>query len=209
MIRNILWVTGPSAAGKTFVLNKLSGLLSNSIVLTDAAEMLFLNDLDTGHQHHIHPDGKEGFLLTSTYHFDESVRRISKKLLEKPEDQMALVELARGLGDYTNIDLSYARLLGLIPETVFERSSFLYIQASWEERIARNVERRTFGYAQYLERQSFYVPVEAMEGFFRKDDFNEVKDRFPCPVYILENNGITPVELEKRISNAAEILHRS
>lgn len=201
MNENIIWVTGTSASGKTSVIRRLLEKFPEGQVLSDAREMLILNEEDVDHQHHIHPDGGEGFFLTSSYHFDKSVTRIAKKLSNVYEDKLAIVEIARGQGDLKHIDLSYRRFLELVPSCIFEKSVVIYTQASWETRFSRNMERRTTSHARNVERQSFYVPTDAMEGYFRTDDFEQAKESFLCPVFVIDNENSSEEELSLQVDN--------
>ena len=203
MKRDIIWITGPAATGKTFVINQLINYFLNNIILTDATEMLYLNKIDDSHSHHIHPGNNEGFLLTSSYHFDESVKRIYRKLLNKSNTSTVLVELARGMGDFVHIDLSYRRFISLLPKQIFNRSIILYVRTNWEKRLVRNLERGKLAFPQKVESQSFHVPIEAMEGFFKKDDFDVVKDSISCPIYILNNESNTKIDLKEKIKDIA------
>lgn len=201
MNRNIIWVTGTSASGKTSVIRQLLDKFPEGQILSDAREMLILNEEDVDHRHHIHPGGGEGFLLTSSYHFDESVRRIANRLNALDPNTLAIVEIARGQGDKNDIDLSYRRFLELVPANIFDKSVVLYTQATWETRSIRNTGRRTASYARNVERQSFYVPADAMESFFRTDDFEQVRELFPCPVYIINNENVSEDELIQQLDN--------
>lgn len=205
MKRNIIWVTGPAASGKTWILNELAGYIKTNAILSDAAELLDLNEQDIHHKHHIHPSSTEAFEITSTYPFDEAVRRICMKLLTL-NDETVFVELARGKGDRHDIDVSYTRLLDLIPQRVFERSFFVYVQANYETRITRNAKRRKTDYARNVTQESFYTPVEAMRGFFKHDDFQAVQHLIPCPVYTLDNRSASKDELRKDIRRLAKML---
>lgn len=197
--RNIIWVTGPSAAGKTVVIDELKKIVMDCEIYTDGAEILYLNSLDINHLHHIHPDGNEGFLLTSNFHFDESIRQLVKKLKDVPEDKKVLVELARGVGNNSEIDLSYSRFIDLVDEEIMGRSVLLYLKSGWEQRLERNKERRVYRIGHDLNKKSFYVPMSAMEGFFRGDDFDKMRSKLNCPVYVLDNQHTNEDELRKKV----------
>jgi len=198
-MRNIIWVTAPSGAGKTIVLNELLKYFNNSQVLTDAAEMLALNKQDKEHLYHIHPFDDERFVLTSTHHFDQAVKNICNILANMTKDKIILVELARGTGDSRTVDSSYRRLLALIPKTVFENSVFIHIEVSYNQRIYRNNLRKIAGFSQNINEQSFSVPEEAMNSFYRSDDFSAMSSLYPCPIFILDNDNIPKEELTSKI----------
>lgn len=206
MNRNIIWVTGTSASGKTSVIRQLLEKFPEGQILSDAREMLMLNEEDINHQHHIHPNGGEGFFLTTSHHFDESVRRIANRLNILDPNTLAIVEIARGQGDKEDIDLSYRRFLELVPAKVFDKSVVLYTYATWETRSIRNAGRRTTSYARNVERQSFYVPPDAMESFFRTDDLEQVRELFPCPVYTINNENVSENELRQQVDNFVDNL---
>lgn len=205
--RNIIWVTAPSGAGKTFIINELAQYTPDSLILSDAAEILRLNKLDTSHAHHIHPDDGEAFLLTSTYHFDEAVRNICNQLSKIASDKPVLVELARGKGQYRDIDPSYNRLLELIPPSIMSKSVMVYVRASYAERVVRNNKRRVTNFNHDLIASSFFVPEQAMEGFYEVDDFLTLQKQnsFSCPTYVIENNTSVD-ELREQVSVVADQL---
>lgn len=202
MKRTIIWVTAPAAAGKTTAINELTKYLKPRRILTDAGEILALNERDINHVHHIHPNNDEGFLLTSSHHFDQAVRQLSQKLLSNEvPSEITLVELARGVGENPNINVSYRRLLALIPPEVFARSIFVYIKSSNSRRQQRNLQRKKVNYAQNIESESFFVPPKAMQDFFIEDDFETHKSKWPCPVYMVENDDVTLVEFKGRLQS--------
>lgn len=202
-MRHIVWVTAPSGAGKTEVLKRLADHFSGYDILSDAEEMLKLNKQDVQHEHHVHPNGGEEFLLTSTRHFDGAVRNLSDILRERSDEELIFVELARGKGDMAHIDPSYNRLLQLLPEDIFDRSVFVYVETSHRERMMRNAPRRVENFNDNIKDESFRVPVDAMNGFYKYDDFTEVKDKIPCPVFVIENGDISLQELDERIMETA------
>lgn len=195
MNRNVIWISGQAASGKSTVIRELSTLLPNCRILSDAEEMLRLNQEDVNHLYHSHPHGEGSFLLTSSHHFDTSIRRLVEKL-KTETSKTTFVELARGGGAANDIDLSYRRFLEIVPQKIFNSSVFLYIRADWQVRIARNSKRASIP-AVNLERESFFVPAEAMESFFQRDDFDEVKEAFPCPIYEIDNNTLTEDQLQE------------
>ncbi|HET7640994.1 MAG TPA: hypothetical protein VFK47_19955 [Ktedonobacteraceae bacterium] len=196
-VPDTFWITAPSGAGKTLVANELAARLGAPIV-TDAAEMLALNRQDTSHKHHVHPNGDEAFLLTSSRHYDGVVQRLCSALVSRPPGKV-IVELARGVGDNQAVDPSYKRLLGLIPSAMFARSAFVYVQAGFDQRTERNMGRRRRNFSDGLVAQSFFVPVAAMEGFYRRDDFMAVRNRFPCPTHVINNERMSLQGLRQQI----------
>lgn len=199
MMRNLIWITAPSGAGKTIVLNELSKYFSGSRLFTDAAEMIALNKADTEHLYHIQPFNDERFILTSTYHFDQAVKNLCDIMATVPKDEIVFIELARGTGDSQTVDPSYVRLLSLIPRTIFERSVFIHIKADYLRRTYRNKHRKIAGFEENINEQSFFVPKEAMDAFYRHDDFSVVSNSFPCPVFSIDNNNMSKKELGSQI----------
>ena len=108
--------------------------------------------------------------------------------------------------DKADIDLSYKRFLELITLELLEKSVVLYTYASWEVRSDRNTGRTTTSYARNVERQSFYVPTDAMESFFRTDDFEQVRELFPCPVFTIDNEKVLKNEFEQQVDNFVKTL---
>lgn len=202
MKRNIVWVTGSAASGKTTFISLLTKKLQIfHKVLTDAQEMLELNKLDIGHKHHTHPKGEEGFLLTSSYHFDESIRRIVDQITQEKE-MFFIIEIARGVGTNAKIDLTFRRFIELIPSDVWSRSVLVYFNTPVNIRKDRNNLRRRVGFGSDIRRESFYVPSSAMEQFFLEDDFEKVKDKVDCPIVNVSNIDLT----KKELRSAADFL---
>jgi dephospho-CoA kinase len=198
-----IWITGTSAAGKTFVISELEKHIPNNDLYSDAKEILYLNELDRKHGHHIHPDNGEGFLLIDSTHFDKAVKNICKKLIKGRSKKLAFIELARGIGDNKKIDVSYIKLIDLIPRKVLEESCFIYIKSNWKQRLSRNLNRNK---SNYLANRSFYVPDTAMKAFFRTDDFPKLQKLLPCPVFVLENNNVSANGFAKKVSKLFKVI---
>lgn len=206
MQRNIIWVTGSAASGKTTFIEYFTQKFEFPyFLLTDAQEMLELNELDSEHKHHIHPKGEEGFLLTSNYHFDESIRRLVAKS-EKELERFLIIEVARGKGSNLQIDLSFKRFLELVSPDIWNRSILIYLKASLDTRKARNDKRRKNNFASGVERESFYVPSNALEQFFLEDDFEEVRDTIPCPLYVVNNGNLERDQLQSIAENVRGVV---
>lgn len=204
MKRTIIWVTAPAAAGKTTAIRELAKQLQPAQILSDGEEILSLNKDDKEHAYHTHPGHDEAFLLTSSYHFDQAVIRISQRATT--ETSITLVELARGVGESTDVDVSYKRLLRLIPSDIFDRSVFVYIKSNRSKRLQRNLHRKKENFAENIKSESFFVPQKAMRDFFIEDDFEMYKDTWPCPVFIIENKDVSLLEYKKHLRRLAETL---
>lgn len=199
MVRNIIWVTAPSGAGKTVVANELHRHFPGSTVLADAEEMIRLNKIDKNHQYHIHPYNDERFLLTSTHHFDGAVVGICAKLqLKKYKNGLVIVELARGYGDLEIANPSYARLIAILPDEIMNRSIFIHVDTPYSVRVERNEKRKKAGFLENTLKESFHVPRQAMEAFYRNDDFLEYQSNFRCPTFNFSN-----IDVEKSIFDEA------
>jgi hypothetical protein len=179
----------------------------NSSALADATEILELNKYDTEHVHHVHPRNDEAFLLTSSHHFDQAVVKLSQKLLtDRREGFVTFVELARGIGENAEVDVSYERLVKLIPSELFTRSVFIYIRADTVKRMQRNRLRKRVNYAENIGAESFFVPERAMDEFFKNDDFLDRETLWPCPVYRIENKDAYLDEYKQQLQDLAKLI---
>lgn len=217
-MRDIIIVTSSAGGGKTTARLGLAKFFEAEGLpckfISDGRHLVKIVEEDRDEKMHVHPhEGDPAFCITSQYPLDETVRRVVNEIPVAKERQVILVELARGIGNgWPNLDISFGRLLRLIPEPTWERAVVLYIDTPWELRDKWNRERRGNSRVE-LEGQSFYCPSLAMEVHFRESDFlNTLAPRLEVmgvPVQIIGNHTEGYLEFQKKVELAATEIWRS
>ena len=180
-----IWVTGPFAAGKSFVIEHLSNELQKfgkvAIFLDTAHIIKEVND-DIEGLHHIRHDG--GFTITDNVIHD----RILDKLMKEAEafgGDFFLIEMARVGRDTKGLrDLSYHRLSRHITSKILARSVFIRLNCPYEERARRNECRN----GQTPDGKYRKASATLMERFSPEDDFRAWKAGINRPVVALDNS---------------------
>ena len=216
-MRDIIVVTSSAGGGKTTARLGLAKFLEARGLLckfvSDGKHLVEIVEEDKDEQMHVHPhEGNPAFCITSQYPLDETVRRVVNEIPAAEEGQMILVELARGIGNgWPNLNISFGRLLELIPESIWERAVVLYIDTPWELRDRWNRERRGNSRKE-LEGQSFYCPSLAMKVHFRESDFSAALaprlEAMGVPVQIIGNHTEGYLEFQNKVELAATEIWR-
>lgn len=130
----------------------------------------------------------DGIVAVDGLFFDFAAGKLNliftQKYIPNPEFYNAktlLLEFSRGTGRD-----GYKKSLTSLKSELLKRSAILYVKASYEESIRRNEAR-------YREKLKYSIlahkcPEEAMERFYRQDDWDEITDRRPSG--LLNINGI-------------------
>ncbi len=171
-----------------------------------------------GVSRHLTKATSDGIVVTDRGCFDfvsEKINRmIVKREKERPDyfnTQSRLIEFSRG-----EAENGYEHCMKLLHKEILDQGAIIYIKASYQEAMRRNEAR-------YQEKLKFSglahkVPEEAMERFYRDDDWNRLTrseshghieiDGVKIPFVTLDNEEESkdPVVLEARYEAALQTL---
>jgi hypothetical protein len=173
-MRQLIFVIGPPAAGKTSVCQELLRLLNEagltSDYFCDAEVLRALCDEDVAHNI---VDG--GVLLTPRVR-RELYRRLADRVLEPSDRHYAVVELAPS---------KIAMVFGFYPMNLLKQSFAIEVRCTLGESLNRNQQRGLRQVSQF----NAHVPEAFIKQFFRADQHSPM--RLPLGhIFILENSGI-------------------
>ena len=179
-----IWIAGPAAAGKTFVIEHLAIILQRKgkvSIISDGAILLKVVSEDIAEVYHT---GQGESLLVTDVAIDDRIHQALIEEIEKYQGDFLLIELARGKDMEGYIDLSYERILRRLTNKILNNSVFVYLACPYEERVKRNKVR----HGETLDGNYRRINPIAVTRFFQGDDFEQWKDKIGSPFIILNNS---------------------
>lgn len=181
---DFIWVAGLPASGKSTFISFLQPLFKKTgkvSVMGDFWVYRKLVEEDVGQRYH-RKFGKGVFLITDSFIPDQAVKQTTAKALQIRG--LKLIEIGRGQDVQGKVDVTFKRMISLLPDSVLARSAFIYLRAPFDLRNERN-EKRTIG-QKIVKRK---VNPAAMARLFRKDDFQASRKLLSQPVFVVDNSS--------------------
>lgn len=194
-----IWFCGLAASGKTSCLKLIEKFLPKDSVtfFSDSQEIINFVRKDTSFQHHQEPTSGS-FILTDSAAVDYSIDQLIQKV--STSGKMNIVELSRGLDKEKIVDFSFAHFFDRFPVSRKCTDLFIYLFASYEQRMAINQGRPPLSHGSPSAFESFQCPQVAFERFFKEDDFSTVV-RNNAFEYLFIPNIYSSEHLENRIKH--------
>lgn len=178
-----VWFCGLAASGKTTTLKLIHQKLPKIEFLNDSLEMVQFIRADQDQKHHSKPT-PDSFILKDSEPVYYSVKKLFEKTSQNSNNK--IIELSRGTDKLGQVDFSYQYLFSNLPEKLRQNSLFIYIDAPYEDRKARNQARPSLG-KRVTTFESFFCPVEAFDRFFTVDDFWTAVQKYPVNFLYIPN----------------------
>ena len=198
--KNIFWVFGPAAAGKSTFVKKLRKLFlkkgQSVFCLSDLEKIIDLLKKDSLFRFH-EKIGNDQFIIKDSFIYDQSIVEICRTLLiekNKNKHDYYIIEVSCGFDEQQEFDLSLERRLELIESSLFKLSKFFYIKNSLSRRRRLNLKRK----------KVVKTPENIFNRLFVKDDFEKI-EKSNCLDFCILENMKTKESFNRRIQNTFQL----
>lgn len=198
MNKQLVWITGRAAAGKSTLMAHLVNTLAVNAtppsVYVDEEILLELVRDDADHVHHWHPHHDHRIAFRTGHLFDECLRVLNARLLDHlSRPGLALIELARGR-HAPPIDVTYRKAAEILDSRLWASSLVFRLDVEYAEQVHRNTGRTTG--------TGSGTPAEIMRTLYGEDD-PATFVRLGIPVHTLPASDPPVVNAERVLAKLA------